>query len=750
MFRKMAVLGLVAAGMLWLSCSENNKSTSLTSGSIEGRVTVNGVGIPGVTIVVTPYVITQGGFGKTGDPSGEFGSTSDGDYHIDILPGSYAVDFDVNYLGEHLSASRYPVEVVSDGTVTLNVELKDPAPANLILREDNAVVIITFESAYRPEYHKIYRSPANQDNFEVIATIDNYYGGTITYSDDPPAVQSYKYKATAVTGGVESAPTNIAQINFTGMIAPPNGFDASDQIAFVRLIWNQNYYAIRYKIYKSSSQNDWSLLDSTTSAAYADTPGVHGIYSYRITSISRYGTESIPTNPVTVNYDGRLDAPEDLTIADHGSLLYLTWDLMEQAAYYNIYRSTSSNGVYNRIDSSFSYHYSDRPMPDGRYYYKVTVVGYNGLESDFSNSVGIDFDGVLDPPNSISVVDRGLTVLVDWGYVAWAGAYVIYRSDDGGTTYTQIARISTSNFQYTDTPPSAGDYYYKMAVESMDGTLGPLSAPVLGHCSANFFAPEGVYAQSMGFYVIVGWNTISGATGYSIYRASNISGDYIEIEDNIQYPTFHDEPPTAGPYFYRVEAFDNNGHRSPKSSYAYVYYSARPLTPSIYSLSEHGYYVLVHWSSSGYVDSTLVYRATSFNGPYSPQFWATGSSGYDWPPAAGHYYYKVQTIYQGITSELSDYAHIYFTGVFNAPSNIYGYDAGTSVSLGWTSVSYAASYDLYRGTSPDNLTLNQTVYTNTATDTPPGAGTYYYAVLARTRGGLASPLCSPVMVEFTP
>jgi hypothetical protein len=304
--------------------------------------------------------------------------------------------------------------------------------------------------------------------------------------------------------------------------------------------------------------------------------------------------------------------------------------------------------------------------------------------------------------------------------------------------------------QYTDMPPSAGTYYYKVAVETYDGVLGPLSGPAMIVYSANLFAPQGVYAQSMGLYVSVSWNLVTGASAYSIYRATEISGDYVEIEDLIQYPTFHDEPPTAGPYYYRVQAFDYHGHRSAMSFYAYVYFPNQPLTPAIVSISDNGHNIWLHWSVSGLFDSSLVYRAGAFDGPYLPQLWVSGTSCYDWPSAAGHYFYKVQVIYHGVTSELSSSVHIYFLGIFDPPSNIYGFDAGSSVQLGWTSVDDAASYEVYRGTSPDSMALNQTVYTNSATDTPPGAGDYYYAVLARTRGGLASPLCSPVLVHFTP
>ena len=48
------------------------------------------------------------------------------------------------------------------------------------------------------------------------------------------------------------------------------------------------------------------------------------------------------------------------------------------------------------------------------------------------------------------------------------------------------------------------------------------------------------------------------------------------------------------------------------------------------------------------------------------------------------------------------------------------------------------------------MVLIQTVYDTNTTDVPESGGTYYYAVAARTQGGLESPRSAPVVVEFNP
>ncbi len=372
------------------------------------------------------------------------------------------------------------------------------------------------------------------------------------------------------------------------------------------------------------------------------------------------------------------------------------------------------------------------------------------MESFQSSSVYIDYDGRLDPPHSVSAYNQGLSVAVTWETVPWAGAYVVYRSDDNGSTYHQIARVSPASTQFIDTPPASGDYLYKVSTETIDGIGGPLSAPAAVHYLDNLLPPFNVTAQNMGLSVRLTWQHVDNATAYTVYRAPEPSGDYVEIEDSTGNIDFSDTPPVAGPYYYRVEAFDNHGHRSPLSYYAYTYFTARPMTPYNLLLENLNYYIRLDWDYSGPIDSFLVFRATTFNGTFVPQFWSRQSYANDWPPSAGHYFYKIQAVYHGISSEQSEYGHVYLSGIFNSPSDLSGYDAGSNVRLDWSSVTGAASYDVYRGTNPDNMILNQTVYLPSASDTPPESGSYYYAVSAKTVGGLESPVCSPIMVQFTP
>jgi fibronectin type 3 domain-containing protein len=749
MVRKLIALALLALALVWLSCSNDNKSTGVDTGSIEGRITANGIGIPGVSIYVSAYLVSEGG-AKIDGALDDTGSASDGDYHIDLLPGQYSIQYMVTYNGESLEGSRYPVTVNSGATVTINIDLKNPAPTNLIVIEYGGRVRLQWEGGYGSSSHNIYRSAAEFDDYQQIG--NSYYGyGSRTYYDSPPAVRAYKYKVTAVSPSGESVPSNEAQIAFSGAIPAPSNLVVRDQISYVSLAWSfPSGNALQYKVYRSTAQANWSVITTTSSAGYNDIPPALGIYNYRVTAVSSYGVESTPSIVATVNYDGRLDPPQSLTIVDRGSALYLTWATSNQASSYNIYGSQNPNQVFGKIDSTTFTYFQHHPETSGTWYYKISAIGPNGFESDLTDAVSADFDGRLDPPNYLMALDLGLQVRLSWNNVNWAGAYLIYRSADGGSTFNQIARVSTASSYYYDTPLTAGDYYYKISTETYDGVEGLLSSAVMTHFSDNLIAPTNLIAQNDGLSVSLTWNSVTGATGYTVYRATDPGGDYVEIEDATSIPSYINIPSQAGPYYYRVQAFDDHSHRSPMSYFAYVYYTARPLPPYNLNIIDYAYNVNISWYTYGQADSFLVFRAYNANGNYEPKFWTTSINAFDWPPAAGHYYYKVQSFDNGVSSELSDYAHIYFSGILGEPVGLDGYDAGNYVRLNWLDVDGAYNYDVYRGTNTDSMTIIQTAYASEASDTPPAAGTYYYAVVAKTRGGLASPMCPPVAVVFTP
>jgi len=116
--------------------------------------------------------------------------------------------------------------------------------------------------------------------------------------------------------------------------------------------------------------------------------------------------------------------------------------------------------------------------------------------------------------------------------------------------------------------------------------------------------------------------------------------------------------------------------------------------------------------------------------------------------------HKIQTVTEGgARSELSDFAHVYFSGLLEAPTITYAYQDPDSdfVRLNWTAPAGASYYDVYRKlNNEEDYQFILGVEVNTAIDRPDSAGIYDYKVKASTVGGLESAFSAPVQVEFEP
>ncbi|MGA8505193.1 MAG: choice-of-anchor D domain-containing protein [Candidatus Sulfotelmatobacter sp.] len=85
-------------------------------------------------------------------------------------------------------------------------------------------------------------------------------------------------------------------------------------------------------------------------------------------------------------------ATEPLTGDGTAPYVSLSWDASESATGYNVYRGTSENGTYTKVNSSPDPEtsYTDKTIVNGKtYYYATTAVNSSGKESAYSNRVKV-------------------------------------------------------------------------------------------------------------------------------------------------------------------------------------------------------------------------------------------------------------------------------------------------------------------------------------------------------------------------
>ena len=152
--------------------------------------------------------------------------------------------------------------------------------------------------------------------------------------------------ATPGTGSGSSGTVNISTPRIRTYRCP--GYNS------VYLSWTAVSGATGYKIYRSTSPNGtYTRLLNTRRTSFTDTKRRTGTnYYYRIRAYKTSGSTTIHSgysNTVRVRVIPATPSIKKIRLANNKKNLLLTWNAVNGATGYSIYRSTSKNGTYRRI-----------------------------------------------------------------------------------------------------------------------------------------------------------------------------------------------------------------------------------------------------------------------------------------------------------------------------------------------------------------------------------------------------------------
>ena len=146
-----------------------------------------------------------------------------------------------------------------------------------------------------------------------------------------------------------------------------------------RLFWTKTTSTSKYKVYRATSKNGtYRLIKTTTGKNYTDTSAKYGtkyyykVKAYRVVEGKTYYSDFTGYRYILT----RVAVPtiEKVSKKNYNTLT-ISWNSVEGATGYRVYRSTSKNGEYKRVatlNGSNKLSYSDTGLVCGRrYYYKV-------------------------------------------------------------------------------------------------------------------------------------------------------------------------------------------------------------------------------------------------------------------------------------------------------------------------------------------------------------------------------------------
>jgi hypothetical protein len=136
--------------------------------------------------------------------------------------------------------------------------------------------------------------------------------------------------------------------------------------------------------------------------------------------------------------------------------------------------------------------------------------------------------------SSVSAVSGNGKATVNWSSVAGASSYTVYRSTNATVGYKQMSNCSKlTGLTCADSLLTNGTtYYYEVRAANSVGTGGwskyATAKPSVTSSPTPTTpgAPTGVNAIVGNARVSIGWNTLSGATSYNVYRSTSATVGY--------------------------------------------------------------------------------------------------------------------------------------------------------------------------------------------------------------------------------
>lgn len=207
-----------------------------------------------------------------------------------------------------------------------------------------------------------------------------------------------------------------------------------------------------------------------------------------------------------------------------------TWDVVDGAAGYEIWKLNSLTNGYDLLDETKENSYTLTKLEQG---VKVNILVKpfinSGSEKIYGNFSDMYIASTI--PNDVSnlqAVGTGSSLIVlTWNEVSPDASYLVYRCKEGQTAYTQIANVAKDE-TYTDNAvnPATGYIYYVIAYVNDVNVKSANAAYVYTATAPN--ATLITQYKGGAERVRLRWNKVTAGDGYIIY-VRNSGGAYSEF-----------------------------------------------------------------------------------------------------------------------------------------------------------------------------------------------------------------------------
>ena len=413
--------------------------------------------------------------------------------------------------------------------------------------------------------------------------------------------------------------------------------------------------------------------------------------------------------------------------ASGGSIL--TWEAIEGADAYEIYRATSSKGKYTLVDTVTEAEAIAAVAVGKTYYFKVKAICEADAELSSEFSAVVKATGKCAQPEITVEANASGKPVVKWSKVSGAKNYTVYRATSENGKYTSLKTVTSTS--YTDTSAKQGNtYYYKVKALASKSTYNGADSAIQSFTVACAQPALTVKVNATTGKADLSWKAITGAVSYDIYRATAEDGEYEKLASQTAV-TYADTTAAADTdYWYKVQTIAAKEEMNSALSAAKKIHTTLAKPVVTFAIDEATGKPMLTWEEVEGAVEYKVYRSSKSTSSYKAVATITELSYTDTSVAvAKGYYYKVLAVGENAKSAYSAYKKL--TAKCAQPVVELDINDNSQPVLTWAKVSGASKYTVYRtDDSGKEVSLGTTTKT-TYTDKKAAEGaSYTYRVLA--------------------
>ena len=464
-----------------------------------------------------------------------------------------------NFSGYFVRAYYSDAEFINSDVITIIT--KAPYTANSTFTPGGTMTVDIERIA---EYCEIWMA----DYLDEAITYKWYRNGTAISG---ATGQSYKLTSAdlgkeiyAVIVGSGTLTTPTVTIKDTTLAAPTLKASNVASTGKIKLTWNKVDGAVKYQIVRSLDNKNWEHLTYSTGTSATNSKTDAGkTYYYKIRAIDADGNKSAYSNVVSRMCDLPQPVVTVSNVASTGKIK-LTWEKVEGATKYEIYRATSKDGTYTKLSTVTGTSATNTKTDAGTtYYYKVKAIHSNSSANSAYSAVVSRTCDLPQPTVTVSNVASTGKIKLSWDKIDGATSYVIYRATSKDGTYSKLSTVTGTSA--TNTKTDAGKtYYYKVrAIHSNSSANSAYSSIVTRTCDLP--QPTAKVELNSKGKPVISWGKVEGAVKYTVY-IYDANGNLLKTSSTTSLKLTHGSAVAGTTYKYRVVAvYSNTSANSAKS-----------------------------------------------------------------------------------------------------------------------------------------------------------------------------------------